>query len=90
MSSSSNASASIGVVSATFTSRSRRATTSGPVDPDATARFVLAALDGGRSASVVLGDHEDPVAVRAGLNEFVLDSLRQVEESDAAADTRHE
>lgn len=61
-----------------------------PVDPEATARFVLAALDGGRSASVVLGDHEDPVAVRAGLNEFVLDSLRRVGESDPAADTRHE
>jgi AcrR family transcriptional regulator len=56
------------------------------VDPEQTARFVLAALDGGRNAAVVLGDDEDPAAVRAGLNEFVLDSLRR--ETDDAAETR--
>lgn len=61
-----------------------------PVDPEQTARFVLAALDGGRSAAVVLGDDEDPAAVRAGLNEFVLDSLRRESDDDIAETTETE
>ncbi|SFK80093.1 transcriptional regulator, TetR family [Halogranum rubrum] len=48
-----------------------------PVDPEQTARLVLAALDGARGAAIALGDEEDPRAVREGLNEFVLDSLRR-------------
>lgn len=48
-----------------------------PVDPEQTARLILAALDGARGAAIALGDEEDPSAVRAGLNEFVLGSLRR-------------
>ncbi|SDM49928.1 transcriptional regulator, TetR family [Halogranum gelatinilyticum] len=46
------------------------------VDPETTARFILASLDGARNAAVALDDTEDPPAVRAGLEEFVLSSLR--------------
>jgi AcrR family transcriptional regulator len=53
------------------------------VDPETTARFILASLDGARNAAVALGDTEDPPAVRAGLEEFVLSSLR-VDDGGAA------
>ena len=45
------------------------------VDPESTARFVLAALDGARSSRVTLGDDGDTEAVREGIRRFVLDDL---------------
>ncbi len=45
------------------------------VDPEETARFVMAAIDGARAGRATLGDTSDPPAVRAGLSEFVLEDL---------------
>jgi AcrR family transcriptional regulator len=43
--------------------------------PESTARFVLAALDGARSAHVTLDDERDTDAVREGIRRFVVDEL---------------
>jgi AcrR family transcriptional regulator len=56
------------------------------VDPDRTARFVLSALDGARSARTTLGDADDVEAVRAGLAEFVLADLRRSGEGTERVD----
>lgn len=45
------------------------------VDPDDTARFILATLDGARSVRVALDDTEDVAAVRKGIREFVVEDL---------------
>ena len=45
------------------------------VDPDRTARFVLASLDGARNMRVSLDTTEDVEAVRAGIREFVVEDL---------------
>jgi AcrR family transcriptional regulator len=45
------------------------------VDPESTARFLQAALDGARSARVTLGDERDTEAVRDGIRRFVVDEL---------------
>ena len=50
------------------------------VDAEATARFVLAALDGARSAHVTLGETEEPDVVREQLREYVLSDLRRGDE----------
>jgi AcrR family transcriptional regulator len=44
-------------------------------DPEATARFVLASLDGARSTRVTLGDERDTEAVREGIRTYVVDEL---------------
>ncbi|MFB6154441.1 MAG: TetR/AcrR family transcriptional regulator [Haloferacaceae archaeon] len=49
------------------------------VDAEATARFVLAALDGARSAHVTLGERDDPEVIREQLREYVLSDLRRGE-----------
>jgi AcrR family transcriptional regulator len=46
------------------------------VDAEATARFVLAALDGARSVYVTLDETDEPDAVRRQLREYVLSDLR--------------
>lgn len=45
------------------------------VDPDRTARLLLDALDGARSAHVTLGDDDAPEEIATALDEFVLSSL---------------
>lgn len=45
------------------------------VDPERTARLLLDALDGARSAHVTLGDDDAPEEIAAALDEFVLSSL---------------
>lgn len=42
-----------------------------PVDPDRTARLLLAAVDGARTKRVTLGDETDPEVVREALDEHV-------------------
>ena len=57
------------------------------VDPESTARFVVSALDGARSARVTLGDDADQRAVRSGLREFVFDELRRTTDGDGTAES---
>jgi AcrR family transcriptional regulator len=42
-----------------------------PVDPDRTARLLLAAADGARTKRVTLGDEIDPAIVRSGLDDHI-------------------
>lgn len=42
-----------------------------PVDPDRTARLLLAAVDGARTKRITFEDEADPAAVRAALDEYV-------------------
>ncbi|WP_092893077.1 TetR/AcrR family transcriptional regulator [Halopelagius inordinatus] len=53
------------------------------VDPERTARLLLDALDGARSAHVTLGDDDAPEEIAAALDEFVLSSILR---ADAEAD----
>lgn len=52
-----------------------------PVDPDRTARLLLATVDGARTKRITLGDEADPAAIRAALDDH-LDALLLVEEAD--------